>query len=64
MADLFSENGTTPTALDLPATKTSKLDRAGENGLRRLSQAFARMTRKDRVLLVGLANKLAARAGG
>lgn len=62
MAELFSENGAAPKALDLPAPEAPKLNRTGQNGLRRLSQAFARMNAKDRVLLVGLANKLAARS--
>ena len=62
MAELFSENGKEPKPLDLPTpAKEAKLGRAGENGLRRLAQAFAKMTPKDRVLLVGIANKLAAR---
>lgn len=59
MAELFSENGQTPKAVDVPATKTTKLDRAGENGLRRLSQAFTRMNPRNRKLLVGIAVKMA-----
>ena len=62
MAELFSENGTKPSRLELPAAESLKLDRPGQNGLRRLTQAFARMSAKDRILLVGLANKLAARS--
>lgn len=59
MAELFSESGKTPKALDLPARKTTKMGRAGENGLRRLSQAFARMNPRNRKLLVAIANKMA-----
>ena len=63
MADLFAENGKKPANLDLPAPKEMKLDRAGSNGLRRVAQAFSRMSSKDRILLVTFANKLAARIG-
>jgi transcriptional regulator with XRE-family HTH domain len=59
MAELFSENGQTPKALDVPATKTKKLGRAGKNGLRRLSQAFARMNPRNRKLLLVIAVKMA-----
>jgi transcriptional regulator with XRE-family HTH domain len=62
MAELFSENGKAPEPLDLPVVKTPRLDKAGQNALRRLTQSLAKMSPKDRILVVELANKLAARS--
>lgn len=64
MGQLFADDGKEPKApVDFEVPKIPKLNRAGANGLRRLSQAFTRMSPKDRTLLVGFANKLAARSG-
>jgi len=59
MSELFSENGKAAKPLDLPEPKPEKLDRSASNNLRRLTQAYQRMTPRNRVLLVTIANKLA-----
>jgi transcriptional regulator with XRE-family HTH domain len=61
MAELFSEDGEKPAALDLPAPRTVKPDRATANALRRITHAMTSMVPKDRALLVSFASKLAAR---
>jgi len=62
MSQLFSDNG--ETANPMPVFKTGntrKLNRAATNHLRRIGNAFSRMTPRDMALVTGMAQKLAAR---
>jgi len=58
MSELFSENRKAARPLELPEPKPEKLDRSSSNNLRRLTQAYQRMTPRHRVLLVTIASKL------
>jgi len=60
MVELFADGGQAPKPV-VPDVKAPALDRHGQNTLRRLSSPIARMSTRNRVLLLSIANKLAAR---
>ena len=59
MSQLFAENGEDAKPLTGLKTNTPKLDRAAQNSLRRVGEAFARMKKRDIDLVTGMARQLA-----
>jgi transcriptional regulator with XRE-family HTH domain len=66
MGQLFAGDGKEPKPLVLPAAspaaKSARLDRTTQNGLRRLTDAFVQMGKGEKVILIGIAQKLARRS--
>jgi transcriptional regulator with XRE-family HTH domain len=59
MSQLFADNGEDAKPLTALKTSTPKLDRAAQNSLRRVGEAFARMNKRDIELVTGVARQLA-----
>ena len=59
MSQLFSDNGQESKPLTALKTTTPKLDRAAQNSLRRVGEAFARMKKRDIELVTSMARQFA-----
>jgi transcriptional regulator with XRE-family HTH domain len=59
MSQLFAENGEDAKPLVALKTNTPKLDRAAQNSLRRVGEAFARMKKRDIELVTSMARQFA-----
>ena len=58
MGELFAGDGKQPEAPVKFSSPGTKLDRATENNLQRLSVHFARLDKRDQAILLGLASKM------
>jgi transcriptional regulator with XRE-family HTH domain len=66
LGQLFAGDGKEPKPVVPPAASSAaiRLDRTTRNGLRRITDAFVRMGKREKILLVGIAQKLSQRSSG